>query len=225
MFSEASPSLYIKGGKSKFNIVLNVLIALIALVLALELLFVTHYTGIYVVDVSMTPTLNGAPDENSPGGDYVYVNRSAKPDYGDIVVVTRDNDSPLIKRVIAFGGDSVKIIQGKVYIKYKGNTEFNEDPIEESYIDEERNHPDRNINNFPQVGGVVKEDGYFVEEGKVFLLGDNRDYSSDSRQNGAFDQNKIYGVVTDWSMKTKKFSSAVHKFFNFDLPRFFGVKK
>lgn len=222
MFSEANRSLYIKSGKSKFNIILNVLIALIALVLVLELLFVTHYTGIYVVDVSMMPTLNGAPDENSPGGDYVYVSRSAKPDYGDIVVVTRENDSPLIKRVVAFGGDSVKIIQGSLFIKYAGSDEFV--LVVESYIDADRNHPDKNINNFPQTGGKVNEDGYFVENGKVFLLGDNRDYSSDSRQNGAFDENKIYGVVTGWSMKIKKISSSVHKFFNFDLPRFFGIK-
>ncbi len=229
MLVEANRSLYKRSGTSKFNIALNILIAIVAVALMIELIFVTTFTGIYVVDISMMPTLNGAPDEHSAGGDYVYIVKSAKPDYGDIVVVTREGDSPLIKRVIAFGGDSVKLVEGKLFIKYAGESEFSE--IEENYVDPNRNDPVKPVNNyptgssrFPQIGGKFEDDAFIIDEGYVFLLGDNRDYSADSRQNGAFMRKNIYGVVTDWSMKNKKFISSVHKFFSFDIPEFFGKK-
>lgn len=229
MLKEANRSLYLKRGTTKLNLALNILIVLVALALLFEVIFVTTFTGIYVVDISMTPTLNGAPDENSAGGDYVYIIKNAKPDYGDIVVVTRENDTPLIKRVIAFGGDCVKLEEGKLFIKYKGESEFKE--VEENYVDPERNDPNKPINNYPsgnsrypQTGGKFEEEAFLVDEGYLFLLGDNRDYSADSRQSGAFKQKNIYGVVTDWSMKNKKAISSVHKFFSFDLPKFFGIK-
>lgn len=230
MLKEANRSLYPGRGTAKLNLALNILILIVVFALVLEMIFVTTFTGIYVVDVSMTPTLNGAPDERSAGGDYVYVIKGAKPRYGDIIVMTREGDTHLIKRVVAFGGDSVKIVGGKLYIKYKGESGFAE--VEESYVDPDRNAPDKPVNNYPaggsrypQTGGKFVEDAFLVDDGYVFLLGDNRDYSADSRQNGAYKQSNIYGVVTNWSMKNKKFNSSVHKFFSFDLPKLFGMKK
>jgi len=223
MWNKANCSLYPRRSKSKLNLILNVLIVIITLALIFELIFVSKYTGVYVVDVSMTPTLTGAPDEDSAGGDYVYVDKNASPSYGDIVVVSRVNDSPLIKRVIALGGDSVKLVGGKLYLKYAGEEDFV--LVEESYLDPQLNSPSKNINNFPQSGGKVDEKGHYVEKGRMFLLGDNRDYSSDSRQNGDFENSHLLGVVTKWSMRNKKFISSVHKYFNFDLPRYFGIKR
>lgn len=222
MYKKINDCLYSGDNKSKLNFAINFLIAIAALLLVFEIIFVSNFTGVYIVDISMMPTLNGAPDEKSAGGDYLYVSDNAKPTYGDIVVVSRENNSPLIKRVIALGGDSVKLIGGKLYIKYGGTNNFI--LVEEDYINSDYNNPEANINNYPQIGGKVLEEGHTVKRDCVFLMGDNRNYSSDSRQNGDFQKKNICGVVTGWSLKNKKFLSSVHQFFSFDLPGAFGLK-
>ena len=64
----------------------------------MELLFNQLYTGIYVIDRSMTPTLIGATSAGSADGEFIYVDKYAKPDYGDIVVVYREaNGDNIIK--------------------------------------------------------------------------------------------------------------------------------
>ncbi len=217
MLREVNASLYSENRKSKLNILLNVIIAVIAVVLVAEIMFAINYSGIYVVGSSMYPTLNGAESEDSPGGDYVYVNKHSKPDYGDIVVVFRNSDTTIIKRAVAFGGDYVRIDRGQLQIKYSGTDEFVD--VEENYVASENNTPDLPKNNFHN-----DENGYYVEEGYFFLLGDNRDVSEDSRSRGSFKMTNLYGVVVNWSMKNKSFISSVHEYFYFDIPRFFGLR-
>lgn len=222
MITEVNSSLYNRSDKSKLNIVLNVMIAVIMLVIVFEIAFGTTYSGIYVVKSSMRPTLIGAEEENLPGGDYVYVNRHAEPDYGDIVVVYDGGNSTIIKRVVAFGGDYVKLDRGKLYIKYAGTDEFVE--IEEKYVAAENNAP-TDKNSFPLRDGVLDEEGYYVRKGYFFLLGDNRNVSVDSRSSGSFPVTDLFGVVADWSLNNKGFFTALHKYFSFDLPKCFGINK
>ena len=225
MISEVNASLYNRSDKSKLNIILNVMIAVILIVIVFEIAFGMTYSGIYVVQSSMRPTLIGAEEENLPGGDYVYVNKNAKPTYGDIVVVFKDSRTTIIKRVIALGGDRVKIIDGVLYIKYAGEDEFK--LIEEDYVSPSNNtgKPGSQPTNFPKIEGTVSEDGYYVKNGYVFLLGDNRDVSNDSRAEGSYPLTDLFGVVTDWSLKNKNFFTALHKYFSFDLPKCFGINK
>lgn len=129
-------------------------------------------------------------------GDYLYISLTAEPDYGDIVVIERpEND--IIKRVIAKGGDSLYMEGGVVYIMYSGSDEYV--MLEESYVSAENNTPSEN--NFEEVT---------VPEGDIYVLGDNRDNSSDSRYYGCFSVESVVGVVTDWSLKYKSFFTAVH---------------
>ena len=116
----AGECLYAKKRNGVANAVLNfILIAFIAVV-AIELVFNCFYTGIYVVNISMQPNFNGAVREGEPGGDFIYVNKWAQPQYGDVVVVYRDftlengtrESGNIIKRVVALGGDTVKIKGG-----------------------------------------------------------------------------------------------------------------
>lgn len=218
MLKDVNASLFNKDGNKKLNIALNVLIVIVAAFLIGEILFVTNYTGVYVVDKSMQPTLYGAATKYEAGGDYVYLLKNAKPTYGDIVVVERENDDPLIKRVIALGGDSLKLIDGVLFIKYKGKDEFV--LVEEPYVLDTNNDKNNHKNTFCNT-----DEGFFVEDGKVFLMGDNRNVSNDSRDMGAFEQSKVYGVVTDWSLKYKKIFSALHKFFAFDVPNGMNCSK
>ncbi len=113
-----------------------------------------------VVGTSMVPTLQN--------GDWLITMPKSDYEYGDIVVVTQPNihNEPLIKRVIATEGQTVDInfTSGQVFIN---GVELNE-----PYINElTRTSSDVT---FPIV----------VPDGKVFVMGDNRNHSSDSRTSG-----------------------------------------
>lgn len=223
MLTVVNDSLYNKPKGLKLNKALNAVIFCALIIIIFEVVFSTIFSGIYVIEDSMLPTLTGAVSEKDKGGDYVYVNRYAQPDYGDIVVVTRDDGTAIIKRVIAFGGDAVKLDKGKLYIKYKGDDQFVE--VEEKYVSAERNSTDNLKNTYPKdEHDNLIEQGHVVKEGCMFLLGDNRDVSMDSRRNGDYSLKALYGVVADWSLSLVNVISAIHNFFSFTLPGLFGIK-
>ena len=81
--------------------------------------------------------------------------------------------SLIIKRVIAVGGDHLDIKNNEVYINGK--------KIKENYIKENMNTEDLSID---------------IPKGKVFVMGDNRNHSLDSRKLGYFDfDNDVIGKV------------------------------
>lgn len=211
-------------GKRRLNagsIVLNVILVIIGFLIVCEIIFNSMYTGLYVVHGSMTPTLTGAPSVNEAGGDYIYINERATPAYGDIVVVfDQKKNTNIIKRVVAFGGDSVKIVEGKLFLKKSGQTEFLQ--VDESYVSPLYNVEGVNVNalyyNYPADGSGE----HVVAANSYFLLGDNRNDSSDSRdsdngENGDYHKKFLVGVVPWWSVKFKHVSTAWHTFFNFTL--------
>ena len=91
-----------------------------------------------------------------------------------------------IKRVIGLPGEHVKIQNGKVYI--------NDKQIEENYLDE-------NTSTNMALGGEFND--ITVPYGFVYVLGDNRENSADSRRFGCIPIKKIQGkvVVRWWPLK------------------------
>lgn len=86
-----------------------------------------------------------------------------------------------IKRVIGTPGDVIDIKDGSVYRKSPGDSDFKK--LEEPYVK-----------------GITDSKGmqlpYTVEKGKLFVMGDNREQSLDSRQIGPVDINAVIGKAT-----------------------------
>lgn len=213
-------SLYKRERRSPLNICLNVIIVFFLAVLFLEMSFNVFFTGIYVIDDSMRPTIIGAPSAKSSGGEFIYVDKYAKPDYGDIVVVYRETTDGtkgnIIKRVVAFGGDTVCLNEDGLSVKRAGSDDFL--PVSEDYV--VYNDPDMQCNNYAEFKGndsQYNRHEHTVEEGCMFLLGDNRNVSNDSRQNGCYSVENLVGVVPKWSMQIKSLTTKFYTFFNFTL--------
>ena len=105
---------------------------------------------------SMRPTLQN--EERLIVNKLVYYTRDPKK--GEIIVFKYPSDTrrDFIKRVIATGGDSIEIRDGKTFV--------NGEAIDESYIKEPFH------TNYPKVT---------VPTGFIFVMGDNRNNSEDSR--------------------------------------------
>ncbi len=98
---------------------------------------------------------------------------------GDIIVFWYPDDpsKSYIKRIIGLPGESVEIRDGRVHITSQGR----EQALEEPYLD-----PQRNVSRANYAPVEVKPHYYFV-------MGDNRDASSDSRIWGLVPEKYIYG--------------------------------
>lgn len=106
------------------------------------------------------------------------------PAAGDIVVARAPEFStePLVKRIVAVGGDTVDIDYDSGCVSVNGKL------LQEEYI------PEPTFRNFEDHGLTFPLE---VEEGCVFLLGDNRNVSYDSRFSliGQVDERNILGKV------------------------------
>jgi signal peptidase I len=103
---------------------------------------------------------------------------------GDIVVFkpptswVRSRGEPYIKRVIGVAGDDVAIRDGSVYV--------NGAKLDEPYVFPEDGGPQPTTT----FGGV---DHWLIPDGQLFLLGDHRSNSSDSREGGPIEVSAVIG--------------------------------
>ena len=164
-----------KKDKDLISIVLSYLHDIAYLLAAILIIFLLVFRVVIVSGPSMNNTL--------VDGDYLLLVNSLfyqNPKYGDIIVASKDsfkNGEPIIKRVIATEGQTVDIDfdTGVVYV--------DGEPLAEAYTTS-LTTLDEGVS-FPLT----------VDEGCVFVMGDNRDRSQDSRspQIGQIDRRQIMG--------------------------------
>jgi signal peptidase I len=132
----------------------------------------------FVLQAFFIPSLSMAPTLDK--GDRVLVNKVSYDLHdvhrGDLVVFERPPSEPsgiedLIKRVIALPGDTIEGRDGIVYV--------NDEAQEEDYIMD-----GARTENLPR---------QVVPEGHLFVMGDNRENSYDSRMFGAIDADLVVG--------------------------------
>ena len=191
-------------GLNALHTLLVIILGVLVVFAMFRIFFGISYFRVYVVGTSMEGTLTGAESKYSEGGDYVYAFRSSSPRRGDIVVIkTSDNpdDEPIIKRVIALGGDRVELKSGVLYL--------NGEKVDEPYLDSKKNTSTLSRNTFSEK---------VVPEGYMFFMGDNRDKSDDSRgKYGMMPVSKTMGVVANWSLSFKGAVTAFNTFFDFRI--------
>lgn len=166
------------------RIATSVAIVLLVIVLAIATALLLKYFVLdtFTVDgISMYPTLDGGNganlDDDENNGETLFLNKLAKIKRGDIVVFVPDKGNfagrTLVKRVIAIGGDHVQIKDNAVYL--------NGQLLVEDYIND-------------QEPAIYDQDlDFYVEEGNVFCMGDNRNHSSDCRVFGQVSLDTVVG--------------------------------
>ncbi|QDK36833.1 signal peptidase I [Bdellovibrio sp. NC01] len=195
------------------------------LIAVLFALFVRTYvvTAYKVPTGSMQPTLKP--------GDFIFSSRmsygleipftskkvdTSFPERGDLVVFSYPNQPEInyVKRVVGLPGDRVQVKQGRLIL--------NEEPFEYEKAElAKRDNPNSELfdiyteksklSSWPVIFQKQAEDKDFgpivVPPGEVFLLGDNRDASDDSRYWGTVPATQVLGKVVliwlslDWQKK------------------------
>jgi signal peptidase I len=140
-----------------------------------EILQTLILAAVMVENISMLPTLHP--------GEFLLVNKLAYKispmSRGDIVIFHHDEKEDYIKRLIGLPGDTIKVDNGKVSV--------NQQVLTEPYIAAP-----------PSYSGVWQ-----VPAGSVFVLGDNRNSSSDSHSWGFVSLEKLIGkaLVVYWPLQ------------------------
>ena len=204
--SSAEKDIASKPPKSKVRE--NVEALVIAVILAL-------FIRAFVVQAFKIPS--GSMQNTLLIGDYILVNKFIygvkipfteipvipvkDPKKGDIIVFKFPGDpsKDFIKRVVGVGGDTVEIREKKVYVngKPEGNVHaIHSDP---TVFDDPHLYP-------PE---MLKRDNMAplkVPEGKLFVMGDNRDESNDSRFWGLVNVSAVRGkaFIIYWSWNGHK---------------------
>lgn len=123
----------------------------------------------FVKGESMLPTLQN-------GALVLYVRVCPEYKAGDVVSVRIPSEEYYVKRIIAVAGDTIDIQNGSVYV--------NGEQIAEDYIQGRTEHQQGTVK-YPMT----------LKEGQIFIMGDNREGSVDSRTFGVVGERQVKGKL------------------------------
>ncbi|MBP2240904.1 signal peptidase I [Cytobacillus eiseniae] len=153
-----------------------------ALFIAIAFAFVIHtffFTPVLVDGASMEPTLQDQ--------DRMILTKVGEPKRFDIIVFHVTEETDYIKRVIGLPGDRIEYKDDRLYINGKLFDEPYLDEFKQEVIDGPLTH------SFTLRETPIKSE--VVPEGHLFVMGDNRRYSTDSRHIGAVPMEKVVGTT------------------------------
>ena len=170
--------------KNFFNDVFDIGETLCIFMLIFYLLKAFVFEQAIVDGDSMVPTLHDK--------EKLLYSRMYTPDNDDIVIADNDRLGLIVKRIVAVGGQVVDIRDGKVYVD-------GQQLDEQVYSEGEVLTASHFVNSVtePRLYNTELQYPCTVPEGKVFLMGDNRGISEDSRGVivGFVDEEDILGKV------------------------------
>ncbi|RYY74470.1 MAG: signal peptidase I [Gammaproteobacteria bacterium] len=181
------------------------------------------YDSFAIPSISMSPTLLV--------GDFVLVNRyvygvripftstvalqGTKPGPGDVVVFNPPHmpNKYLVKRVIGVPGDSIHLddyrltINGREVPRHQSNFDSN-NASDSLFFDETLGAHSYTTSRSRERSLISSHGDWVVPQGQYFVMGDNRDSSSDSREWGTIQESDIYGkAVVVWMHKPGIFNA------------------
>lgn len=153
-----------------------------AIVIAIALTFIIRiffFTPIVVDGASMEPTLQDQ--------ERMIVTKIGEPKRFDIIVFHATENQDYVKRVIGLPGDHIEYKDDILYINGK--------PYDEPYLEAAKRKITDGLltNSFTLRETPIQSD--VVPEGHLFVMGDNRRFSKDSRHIGAVPMEKVVGTT------------------------------
>ncbi len=156
-----------------------------------------------------------------PFSDYI-ITEFAKPAVGDIIVFNDDDSGErLIKRVVAKAGDTVAMKNNQLFIN--GNKiplKIDAQTPQNIILSETFSGKIHHIQWLPQRGALRNFSTYTIPPDELFVMGDNRDNSKDSRYIGPVKISKVLGRAhhtlwswdaANWKFRSDRFIRALDK--------------
>ncbi len=178
--SEAAP-VKKKGSALKFFVYILCIAAIIVLLIFICNQFL--FSLIRVSGTGMEPTMQT--------GEHWLIDKTSRDlCAGDIITFkSEDDDSAAVSRIIALAGDTVYIDMsgGLVYV--------NGSIIDEPYARVSYSPAGKYIADLMSAGEYSKDLPIVIQDGYIFVMGDNRSNSRDSREFGPIPVESVFGVV------------------------------